>query len=55
MIPDLRRPGLVEGRSADWALNSWETSLASVFAVSDVRSGSVKRAASAVGEGWCPC
>ena len=29
----------------------FETSLAGVFAVGDVRSGSVKRVASAVGEG----
>ena len=37
-----RRPG---------ATSPYETSLPGVFAVGDVRSGSVKRVASAVGEG----
>ena len=40
---------------ADWALDRppfpYETSLPGVFAVGDVRSGSVKRVASSVGEG----
>jgi len=39
------RTGLVDGE------HMFETSLAGVFAVGDVRSGSVKRVASAVGEG----
>jgi len=39
------------GAAAPTPLNVFQTSLAGVFAVGDVRSGSVKRVASAVGEG----
>ena len=50
--PDLSPDDLVSGR---WALGRrphlLETSLPGVFAVGDVRSGSMKRVASAVGEG----
>ena len=50
--PDLLRPELA---SAAWPLARspllFETTLPGVFAVGDVRSGSVKRVAAAVGEG----
>jgi thioredoxin reductase (NADPH) len=50
--PDLSREEL---QSAQWPLTRTphllETTLPGVFAVGDVRSGSMKRAASAVGEG----
>ena len=50
--PDLSRTDLVAAR---WPLarspHLLETSLPGVFAVGDVRSGSIKRVASAVGEG----
>jgi thioredoxin reductase (NADPH) len=39
------------GADAPTPYNVFQTSLAGVFAVGDVRSGSVKRVASAVGEG----
>ena len=39
------------GAEAPVPYNGFQTSLAGVFAVGDVRSGSVKRVASAVGEG----
>ena len=39
------------GRDANEFATSYETSLAGVYAVGDIRSGSVKRVASAVGEG----
>jgi thioredoxin reductase (NADPH) len=39
------------GKDAPAPYNAFQTSLAGVFAVGDVRSGSVKRVASAVGEG----
>jgi len=39
------------GADAPTPYNIFQTSLAGVFAVGDVRSGSVKRVASAVGEG----
>ena len=49
---DLRREDL---KAANWPLRRppylFETSVPRVFAVGDVRSGSVKRVASAVGEG----
>jgi thioredoxin reductase (NADPH) len=51
--PDLRRPG--GSWPANWRLNRepyyMETNMPGVFAAGDVRHGSVKRAASAVGEG----
>ena len=47
---------LLEIEAAQWPLRrrpyQFETSLPRVFAVGDVRSGSMKRVASAVGEGW---
>lgn len=50
--PDLTRDELAEAR---WSLTRspylLETSLPGVFAVGDVRGGSLKRVASAVGEG----
>jgi thioredoxin reductase (NADPH) len=50
--PDLSRDELTE---AHWPLSRpphlLETSLPGVFAVGDVRAGSIKRVASAVGEG----
>jgi thioredoxin reductase (NADPH) len=50
--PDLTRDDL---RTAKWPLGRaphlLETSLPGVFAVGDVRAGSIKRVASAVGEG----
>jgi thioredoxin reductase (NADPH) len=50
--PDLLRNG---GRADNWILDrdpyAMETSLPGVFAAGDVRHGSIKRAASAVGEG----
>ncbi len=39
------------GRDANEFATSYETSLSGVYAVGDIRSGSVKRVASAVGEG----
>ena len=39
------------GRDANESATTYETSLAGVYAVGDIRSGSVKRVASAVGEG----
>ena len=39
------------GRDANEFATNYETSLAGVYAVGDIRSGSVKRVASAVGEG----
>ncbi len=53
-MPD-RRPGLRPGGRTLPGLDRppfpYETSLPGVFAVGDVRSGSVKRVASSVGEG----
>jgi thioredoxin reductase (NADPH) len=50
--PDLSKDDLLTGR---WPLardpHLLETTLPGVFAVGDVRSGSIKRVASAVGEG----
>lgn len=48
---ELDRDGFVLTGPAAGAASPFETSLAGVFAVGDVRSGSVKRVASAVGEG----
>jgi thioredoxin reductase (NADPH) len=42
---------VVTGGSSDMARNLFETSLRGIFAIGDVRSGSVKRVASSVGEG----
>lgn len=42
---------LPEGSDADQRVSPFQTSLPGVFAVGDVRSGSIKRVASAVGEG----
>jgi thioredoxin reductase (NADPH) len=42
---------VTEGRSASHMLGSLQTSLPRVFAIGDVRGGSTKRVASAVGEG----
>jgi thioredoxin reductase (NADPH) len=53
----LTGPDLLEGgnRPADWPLDrdplALETSVPGLFAAGDVRSGSVKRVAGAVGEG----
>ena len=43
--------GLTTAEHGSGATSPYETSLPGVFAVGDVRSGSVKRVASAVGEG----
>ncbi|MEL6761711.1 MAG: FAD-dependent oxidoreductase [Myxococcota bacterium] len=43
--------GFVRTGAEVGALHAFETSMPGVFAVGDVRSGSVKRVASAVGEG----
>ena len=49
---ELDRKGfLVTGRSASAPLSTFATSSPGVFAIGDVRSGSIKRVASAVGEG----
>jgi thioredoxin reductase (NADPH) len=42
---------ILTGPAADWRDRTFETGRRGVFAVGDVRSGSVKRVASAVGEG----
>ena len=42
---------VLTGKSADGAAHPLETSLPGVFAIGDVRSGSVKRVAASVGEG----
>ena len=42
---------VVTGANCDGARHPLETSRAGVFAIGDVRSGSVKRVAAAVGEG----
>ncbi len=53
----LAGPGVIEGgrRPTDWDVDRepflLESSVPGVFAVGDVRAGSVKRVASAVGEG----
>jgi thioredoxin reductase (NADPH) len=43
--------GLTAAERGPGATSPYETSLPGVFAVGDVRSGSIKRVASAVGEG----
>lgn len=48
---DLDEHGFVKTGFTPGALSPYQTSLPGVFAVGDVRSGSVKRVASAVGEG----
>ena len=49
---EVDKPGFVAtGASAEPGRNHLETSIPGVFAVGDVRSGSVKRVGSAIGEG----
>ena len=50
-LVELDRHGFVKTGAEVGAKSSFATSLPGVFAVGDVRSGSVKRVASSVGEG----
>ena len=50
-LVEVDRAGFVVTGSACGASNAYETSTPGIFAVGDVRSGSVKRVASSVGEG----
>jgi thioredoxin reductase (NADPH) len=53
--PDLKRDSILKNRPKGWKLDRdpylLETNIAGVFAVGDVRHGSIKRVASGVGEG----
>jgi thioredoxin reductase (NADPH) len=49
--PSALRAAAANGRVADGGRSPLETSLAGIFAAGDVRSGSIKRVAAAVGEG----
>ena len=48
---DLDAKGFIHTGQTPGAVSPYQTSLPGVFAVGDVRAGSVKRVASAVGEG----
>jgi thioredoxin reductase (NADPH) len=49
---DLDEKGFVRtGRTSEGSASPYETTIHGIYAVGDVRSGSVKRVASAVGEG----